>query len=563
MSPTGQKLIFAGVVLLAVGTFFTGIGWGLPTRDSDSFLFGGRTPWTGEQIMSLAGAWDEGGNRGADIAMHPLDRRDQPLPMNDTDAKRAEIVRRYRLYSNQPDEMITFRSLARMKPATRDFDPRLYQYGGLWIYPIGGLLKLASVLKLIMLRTDLAFYLDQPDAFGRFYILARGYAAVWGLVGVGVVFATAREWTNKFSAGITAAAGYAVMPVVINSAHEAKPHLPGTVLTLLTIFAGLKFVRTGQSRWWVFAGISAGAAMGMVLTGYAAFAVLPVMTLLRPLPWRERMAVIAGAAAVGIAVFVLSNPYLIYDSAFNRAVLKSNVGNYGTFYRPGLSVSGLLTSGRLIVEGTSLATAVVGVIGVIGVIVLARRPSSGNPLKGKPNGLLLAAPAAMVLLQFVLLARGKPAEYARFAITFDVVLMIVAAALIETLGLKQREGALAACLLVGATLLVGVRYDLNCLIDNRADSSRRLAAVRIDGLLGRADTIAVWAEPAPYCMPPVDLFAWKILLLPKTGRLSTTGGRGVVSVRPTDERFQDGSPLRAASPIGWANKPFEIVGPSQ
>ncbi len=68
---------------------------------------------------------------GADIAKHILTDRDQPIVLNDTDVKRAEIVRRFRLYSEQPDEMITFRALSRMKPSHLDFDPRFYQYGGL------------------------------------------------------------------------------------------------------------------------------------------------------------------------------------------------------------------------------------------------------------------------------------------------------------------------------------------------------------------------------------------------------------------------------------------------
>ena len=53
----------------------------------------------------------------ADVAAHPiLDRISQALVNNQLrrrrdDVNQARILLRYRLYSNQPDEMITFRSL--------------------------------------------------------------------------------------------------------------------------------------------------------------------------------------------------------------------------------------------------------------------------------------------------------------------------------------------------------------------------------------------------------------------------------------------------------------------
>ena len=58
-------------------------------------------------------------------------------PKDQDSVNRARILRRYKLYSFQPDEMNTFRALAEMHPDAMQFDPRLYQYGGLWIYPVG------------------------------------------------------------------------------------------------------------------------------------------------------------------------------------------------------------------------------------------------------------------------------------------------------------------------------------------------------------------------------------------------------------------------------------------
>jgi hypothetical protein len=553
MQAVRARIFLFLVLILAVGTFFTGLNWGLPSRESDPILFGGRQPWTGRQIMDLAGAWEEDGPRGADIAMHPLPgKRDQPIELNATDAQRSEIVRRFRLYSAQPDEMITFRALSRMKPSNLDLDPRLYQYGGLWIYPIGLLLKVGSALHLITLRTDLAFYLDHPDAFARFYLVARAYSAAWGLLGVVVIYAIGRDWRGKVSTGITAAAVFASMPVVIDLAHEAKPHLAGAVLVLLTIWCVMKFHRDGKSRWWILAGVCAGASMGMVLTAYVSFLVLGGFLVCRQIPWRRRVQIVFSSGIVGIVTVMLANPYLFYNYLFRSQVLHSNVGNYGTFYQPHFSWTGMLIAGRAIVDGCSPGLTAIGVLG--SVIVLTDYV-----------GCLLLAPAALVLIQLVLLADGKTAEYGRFGLVLDAALVLFAAALVDRLKFSPRERAMGSALLIASTLYFGIRYDLNFHLDNRNDSTRRVAAQQIEKYKWQANTIAVWAEPAPYCLPPVDLFHWRLTLLPRGAAASG----GMVSVRPIDE--QETSPSearritfdpeqeRALSPISWANKPFEIL----
>src|SRR5208282_2681397 len=194
---------------------------------------------------------------------------------------RARILRRYRLYSNQPDEMITFRSLAQMHPGSGDFDPRLYQYGGLWIYPVGGLLKAAGFVGLVTLSNDPTYYLDHPEAFGRFYMVARAYSAAWGLLGVWAIFALVRRFTGSEILAVAAGLCFIAMPVVLDLAHEAKPHLAGAVLLMLAVLAAIKYVDEGKRRWWIVASILCGAAGGMILSDLVGLIVIPAMVLVR------------------------------------------------------------------------------------------------------------------------------------------------------------------------------------------------------------------------------------------------------------------------------------------
>ena len=87
------------------------------------------------------------------------------------------------------------------------------------------------------------------------------------------------------------------------------------------------------------------------------------------------------------------------------------------------------------------------------------------------------------------------------------------------------------------------------------------------------NTIEVTAEPAPYCLPPVNLFEQKIVLLPP-GQVEPARADAVL-VRAVDAHPQgpppegyvwwaEGEPalLRPfPSRISWAAKPFEVLVP--
>ncbi len=533
------------VLLLAAATFFTGIAWGLPSSASDKYLFGSHPIWTGQQILNLAGPWDESENRGSDIAMHPLAKGDQPILLNETDAQRAQIVRRYRLYSCQPDEMITFRALSRMKPRHLDFDPQFFQYGGLWVYPVGILLKIASMLRLITLNSDVTWYLDHPEQFGRFYVVARCYCAVWGLLGVLIVYAIGKEWTGKSFVGILAALFYATTPVVVNAAHEAKPHLPGAVLILAAVWTAMRFVRTGKPRFSILTAVLCGAAFGMVLTGIAAFAVVPMMVFLRPMRWAQRLRICISAAAIGLAVFLAANPYLPIDYLFHRQIVQSNVGNYGNFYHLKSSVGAMENAIRLIGEGMTIPLAVAAAVALI-----------AFSLRNKVDlGSLLLAPAALLAVPFVLAANDKSAEYARFALMLDVALVLAVAAALTQVPTAAFRTIIVAGLLAWSTFRAGV-YDFGFQASAAYRSTRESAAEQLSvlniivGATHGAPILATWAEPAPYCLPPCDLFDWQIMLLPPG---DAGVGSSLVTIRPIDNSdiFQ--------SPISWANKPFVIT----
>ena len=102
--------------------------------------------------------------------------------------------------------------------------------------------------------------------------------------------------------------------------------------------------------------------------------------------------------------------------------------------------------------------------------------------------------------------------------------------------------------------------------DARPTTSRLAEADRLQHLLSAgAKSLALTAEPAPYSMPPVDLFRWQIVLLPRGAAIESSTAD--VTLRATDDVPPSPPALPQArdlpshylpTRISWAAKPFEV-----
>ena len=561
----GPRIVLAGALLLYVGISVTAIHWGLPSRQLDPLLFGGAPAWSGEKIYDLAGgdAWSSP-TRGADVDADPLAAAAEPVNLTATDRGVAAIYLRYRLYTCQPDEMITMRALGAMRPGRLQLDPKLYQYGGLFLYPVGALLKLCGLMGLIDVRGDVVYYLDYPDEFGKFYIVARAYAAAWGAVGLLAAYAIARRLAGAW-AGALAALLLAVMPVVICMSHEGKPHLPGAALMLLAVLAAMRYVQSGRSRDRVLLAVACGAAFGMVLSSAPILVLIPLAERLRRKRPEEALLGTLTGGLMAAGVYLAANPYILINAFANPDVLRSNFANSLAMYEVARIGRGLLHVLELTVEGASLPIVLAGLIA----FAAAVRRKAWNMLP-------LAVPTAVVLLQFILLGAGKPAEYGRFGVFPDAALAIATACGIAgAWNLRYRRiKPIAGVLIFAWVASSGWPYLANFRQDAAWDGrNTRWQAAHTLAMTPSADsTRAVWvsAEPAPYGCPPLDFAHTQVWLSkqaaagppPSTGPFvqaydgptllepPAVAGPGVIDL-----------PGDYSSPISWANKPFRILLP--
>jgi hypothetical protein len=152
------------------------------------------------------------------------------------------------------------------------------------------------------------------------------------------------------------------------------------------------------------------------------------------------------------------------------------------------------------------------------------------------------------------------------------VLTLSTAILIGRARIRTFEKIESLGLLIFLTLLPTVIYLYGFSRDSGEISRRMISARQLEQLRkSGARSIGVERDPAPYRLPPVNLFEWIVVKLPKDFDLKTDEPMTDVVVRPVDvldrfpppsrayirlssRDFEDVFPAR----ISWANKPLEI-----
>jgi hypothetical protein len=200
----------------------------------------------------------------------------------------------------------------------------------------------------------------------------------------------------------------------------------------------------------------------------------------------------------------------------------------------------------------------VGVViaGVIGWLSLHFSP----PLVRKQLA-LLAIPALAIAAICAAVAAGKPGEFGRFLLFPDVALSIGAIVAVMRVRWSGR-GIAVAIAVIAVTLLAGSNYLGGFIADASRTGTRAALAEQIRSA-GHADAVAMFAEPAPYCLPPMNLFDRRWDLLRNEGAIANAKADWLIE--PSDDpgrrlpdAYIDVSVGHRSTPISWADKPFTV-----
>jgi hypothetical protein len=146
--------------------------------------------------------------------------------------------------------------------------------------------------------------------------------------------------------------------------------------------------------------------------------------------------------------------------------------------------------------------------------------------------------------------------------------MVEAVVAAETFIRQPRVRRLSLAVLVFTTALCGGMYLRHFVDDGYGTTSRLRAAAELKDRLPPGAVVSVDEEPAPYRLPPVNLFDHRIVLLPRGDRLAEARGASPEAflIRPLDVPHAAAVPggagvLERAFParISWAGRHFTFT----
>ncbi len=539
--------------------------WGLPSSATDALLFGADLPWPASRYAAEPALAElQESERGADVDRNPLDATGRIVNLTATEAQRAEILLRYRLYTRQPDEHITFRALSAMSPDALDFDPQLYQYGGGWIYLVGAALAGADQLRLVSLDAGLGAFLETPELFARYYVIARLVTLAFGALLLVAVFQLGRLSLGR-SAGWLALTLLALSPVFISGVLEAKPHVPTACLLAWATVAAWHFLDHDQPLHVVILGLCVGYAAALTPLGGIGFVLLGLVAyyaLRGPTPPRRRLRLrwLGLSAGLALAVYAITNPYVIAHLVTGSGALTSNITNTTEMYSISRFGRGMIRILEIAITAAGPLPLLLALLGV----------GASITRMGKLVA-IVAVPALLLTLGLSLVAASKPAEFARFLVFPAAIVALGAAVFIRYL---WRKNAWLGGVLLLLTILTTPThaYLRSFLLDAGVTTEARYrAGAWLTARVPMTTPIAVIQEPAPYAIPPLDFADRTVLLLPTDRPLPDPLPQWLVVTADTADAIPD-TPWRdryaivqtfgtdgPPSPITWANKPVFIL----
>lgn len=229
-------------------------------------------------------------------------------------------------YTDHPDEpSATNRVLGMLR--RDDWNPHFFGKPGLYYYLLREVVALhvkrgianGTYHSLDDLPETTDRYLTAPGIF----VWERALTALLGALTVPLTFLVGRRWWGM-SVGILAALVVAVVPLHVRHSQYVTLDVPTTLFTLLALAASLRLLTRAQWCDYALAGALVGLATATKYNG--ALTAVALLTA-HVLHWRSAAVrqlwrpVLAGVCS--LAVFAITNPYLILDAdAFLNGVIK-------------------------------------------------------------------------------------------------------------------------------------------------------------------------------------------------------------------------------------------------
>lgn len=340
------------LILLMIFTFATaasGIRWGLPSRARTELVLPenlrGRecyelmaktrsgiyekvsdNPSAYAGRMSGVKVYDEGVTRITEAQPDgtlALDAKNGKIPHEILLAMNAFLLR-----TNHPHEQDILSAIAKMRPAKFDFNPRFFRYGGSYIYPIAAMYAVAAKVGYLKISPDITFYHARPNEIAKFYVIGRLLSCFAATMFILLIYLITKNIYDRKTA-IVAALFSSIIPITLVDANIMRTQPYAAAWALLFIYFVTRIYSSSEKKYFWLAGASLGMAIGASINAFIYILFLPAALYLKKDFYGTRhkkitdiVKAVALVSSVSLAVFLLTNPYLIFSLEEFRDELK-------------------------------------------------------------------------------------------------------------------------------------------------------------------------------------------------------------------------------------------------
>lgn len=382
-----QWLILIGLGLALI----LGLRWGLPSKSVVACLLADKPLLEQQQqrLESVRDFWRQKTEarkaREARDVLHgeKIPHYDGPLGFGHTAFEDERLADFYSfiLGTPDPDERKTYGALYYMKPEKLDFDPKTwYGYGGSYLYPLGFLLYLAKTLGLLVVTSEVMYYVRHPENTAIMYSTGRLLSIVCLLGTIIVLYKLGARLAGRF-AGTTAMLAFGLSTLPLNQALVSKPHMYASFWALLSVYLILRYLDGPSTGRLLLAAGAAGWGFGASMVAGGVALLFPFLLFdFREL--RGSVFCILMCWSVMAAVFLLTNPYAVVNP--ERYLLDFTSIGFFSSYNFLVASTGKIAAylREMVMKSYFMPISVLGVLGMVAAILqesgFARRLAFGT-----------------------------------------------------------------------------------------------------------------------------------------------------------------------------------------
>lgn len=422
----------------------------------------------------------------------------------------ARITRRFFLYTHHPDEMLTIMAISRMDPSKLDFNPKFFQYGGVFLYPVAATFKVGSVFGYVKLSKGLDYFLKHPEEISKFYILGRYLVIISCFFSLMTISSISSLLDNK-KTGLLSVLMFAVLPPTIIWSHTFKPHMYGIFFALMSFYFAFRILREKRLSLYILAGVFAGLSAGAIINYGLMLFPLFLAALLYSIQHKEKIYIkgLIFSCIVFLFAFFIPNYYCIFS--FKEALSEFRMFSGMWKFAPGFDVwSAYLISLKELVGFPALLLMISGFLYSLFKAIYHRDKTH----------ILLCATTCFYFFSVASFTGSNPADIGRIRlglILFAIFAIMSAQFIIFSIDSIKRRNfkILFIVCIVGVFLWTSAKsivYDVNFFYDSTPRSTRLLAGKWINEHVPAGTSICLWHSPAPFNSPPFKFDDYKIIV---------------------------------------------------